>query len=69
MEQTKEIVGKKYTLLFYYPLGNDELHAQVYKNKTDDVVQECIVKDDQHRKFIELMFDMTWNYTARKLPL
>ena len=39
----QEIIGITENLLFYYPNGNDELHAQRYNRKTDAVISEEIM--------------------------
>jgi hypothetical protein len=53
-QESKLIEGKKCNLLFYYPLGHNELHGQIYNPINDDVIYENIIHD---HIFIQLFFD------------
>jgi hypothetical protein len=53
-EQT--IVGNYWSLLFYYPDGKEQLHGQIYDNRTDEWIDEDIVKtQEDYDFFIEVL--------------
>lgn len=53
-EQT--IVGNYWSLLFYYPDGKKQLHGQIYDNRTDEWIDEDIVKtQEDYDFFIEVL--------------
>jgi hypothetical protein len=56
--ETKEIYGKIHNLLFYYPLGSNELHAQLYDKKSEDVIVEVVVKDEKTYEGAVIAFQM-----------
>jgi hypothetical protein len=54
----QEIFGIKLNLLFYYPLGENNLHAQIYDNN-ENVIFEEVVKTQKEYDFILDVFTVT----------
>ena len=50
-KETKELEGIKWNLLFYFPLGEKKLHAQIYDKITEDVIVEEIIKTQEDYDF------------------
>jgi hypothetical protein len=57
-KETKELVGIKWNLLFYIPLGENKLHAQIYDKITEDVIVEEIVETQEDYDFAIEVFTM-----------
>ena len=56
--KTQELIGNKWNLLFYYPLGENNLHAQFYDKVTEDVIEEDIIKNQEEYDFAIEVFTL-----------
>jgi hypothetical protein len=54
----QEILGIKWNLLFYYPLGENNLHGQIYDNNNENVIIEEVIKNQKEYDFILEVFTM-----------
>jgi hypothetical protein len=65
-KETKELEGIKWNLLFYFPLGEKKLHAQIYDKITEDVIVEEIIKTQEDYDFAIEVFTMA-NENIKKI--
>ncbi len=56
--EEKELEGIKWNLLFYVPLGQKKLHAQIYDKITEDVIEEGVIKTQEDYDFAIEVFTM-----------
>jgi hypothetical protein len=54
--KTQTIKGNYWSLQFYYPVGKKQLYGQIYDNKSDEMIDEDIVKtQEDYDFFIEVL--------------